>query len=95
MPRHFLYIFCPENNVFSHERSRLKKILMDIASGTQSLNPFPNCFKNIVERLDKRKIKSTCACTLVQRICLDFHSHVIYYPTFILPTHVPDERYIA
>lgn len=36
-----------------------KKILMDIASGTQSLNPFPNCFKNIVERLDKRKIKST------------------------------------
>ena len=35
------------------------------------------------------------ACTLVQRICLDFHSHVIYYPTFILPTHVPDERYIA
>ena len=36
-----------------------------------------------------------CACTLVQRLCLDFHSHVIYYPTFILPTHVPDERYIA
>lgn len=29
---------------------------MDIASGTQSLNPFPNCFKNIVERLDKRKL---------------------------------------
>ena len=36
-----------------------KKILTDIASGTQSLNPLPDCFKNIIERLDKRKIKST------------------------------------
>ena len=36
-----------------------KRILIDIASGTQSLNSLPDCFKNIVERLDKRKIKST------------------------------------
>lgn len=36
-----------------------KRILVDIASGTQSLNSLPDCFKNIVEKLDKRKIKST------------------------------------
>lgn len=36
-----------------------KKILIDIASGTQNWSSLPDCFKNIIERLDKRKIKST------------------------------------
>lgn len=36
-----------------------KKILTDIASGTLGLNSVPDCFKNIVEKLEKRKIKST------------------------------------
>ena len=36
-----------------------KKILIDIASGAQNLSSLPDCFKNIIARLDKRKIKST------------------------------------
>jgi len=36
-----------------------KKILIDIASGTQNFSSLPDCFKNIIERLDKRRIKST------------------------------------
>ncbi len=36
-----------------------KRILVDIASGTQSLNSLPDCFKMIIEKLDNRKIKST------------------------------------
>ena len=36
-----------------------KKILIDIASGAQNFSSLPDCFKNIIARLDKRKIKST------------------------------------
>ncbi len=36
-----------------------KKLLIDIASGTQNLSSLPDYFKDIIERLDKRKIKST------------------------------------
>ncbi len=36
-----------------------KKNLIDIASGSQDLNSLPDSFKNIIEKLDKRKIKST------------------------------------
>ena len=36
-----------------------KKILTDIASGAQDFNSLPTCFKNIIEKLDTRKIKST------------------------------------
>ena len=36
-----------------------KKILIDIASGAQNSNSLPDCFKGVIEKLDKRKIKST------------------------------------
>ena len=36
-----------------------KKILIDIASEAQNSNSLPDCFKGVIEKLDKRKIKST------------------------------------
>ena len=36
-----------------------KKLLIDISSGNKDFSSLPDSFKNIIEKLDKRKIKST------------------------------------
>ena len=36
-----------------------KKILVDISSGNQSINPLPDLFEKIINMVDRRKVKST------------------------------------
>ena len=36
-----------------------KKILVDISSGSQSINPLPDLFEKIFRMVDRRKVKST------------------------------------
>ena len=36
-----------------------QKILVDISSGNQSINPLPDIFEKIIKKVDKRKVKST------------------------------------
>lgn len=50
----------PKMNLLPNNLIELgKRILADIASGSQNTNPLPDCFKNIFEKIDSRQIKST------------------------------------